>query len=229
MKSLVFDSGPIISLSMNSLLWVLPELKKIFKGKFYITQSVKKETIDNPINSKRFKFEALQVFKEYKENILEMFEKPDLKQRTEQILDISNNLFSGYGKNINIVQYAEMEVLAAAFISRADAVVIDERTTRLLVENPEKLRNILQKKLHTPISVNTSNLIKLKNFTKNIKVIRSTELILIAYEKGLLNKYILDISSSRKTLVDGLLWGLKLNGCSISGDEISKIISIEEC
>ena len=227
MRSIIFDSGPVISLSMNNLLWVLPEIKKKYKGKFLITPGVKKEIIDNPLSSKKFKFEALQVLKQYKDNVLELFDKSTLRQKTMDLLGLANNMFYAHGKNINIVQFAEIEVLVAALISNADAIVIDERTTRLLIENPEKLRKILRKKLHTEVNINRNNLARFKGLTSKILVIRSTELVLIAYEKGLLDKFVLDIENPRKNLLDGLLWGLKLNGCSVSGEEISKVITLE--
>ena len=227
MKSLIFDSGPIISLSMNNLLWVLKELKKSYDGKFYITMNVKKEIIDNPLNSKKFKFEALQVMKQQEDGVIELFNKLSIKQKVDELLDIANNLYFAHGKNINIVQFAEMEVLSAAIMTGADAIVVDERTTRLLVENTEKLRKILQRKLHTDIKIDRNRLIKLRNLVKNIRVIRSVELVLIAYEKGLLDKYIPNIDNPKKNLLDGLLWALKLNGCSISDVEINKIISLK--
>jgi len=228
MKSIIFDSGPIISLSMNNLLWVLPELKKLYPGKFFITPNVKREIIDNPLESKKFKFEALQVLRIYKEKVLELFEKSTLKRKTTDLLDLANNLFYAQNKNINIVQYAEIEVLVAAIISGSDAIVIDERTTRLLIENPKKLMKILKKKLHTDVQINRNNLVKFKGMTKKLKVIRSTELILMAYEKGLLDKFILDIEKPKKTLLEALLWCLKLNGCSISNNEIKKAVVLEE-
>ena len=43
MRSIIFDTGPIISLVTNNMLWLLEPLKKQFKGEFYITKSVKKE------------------------------------------------------------------------------------------------------------------------------------------------------------------------------------------
>lgn len=227
MKSLIFDSGPIISFSMNNLLWLFPELKNKFNGKFYITNGVKREIIDNPLNSKKFKFEALQVLKEFDNNILELYKNKELNDKTYELLELANHLFNAHGKEMNIVQYAEMEVLAAAIISESDAIVIDERTTRLLLENPEKLRKILQKKLHTSVNSNKDNLKKFKALTKGLKVIRSIELVLIAYEKGLLNNYVLNIKDPKKNLLDGLLWGLKLNGCSVSSDEINKVITLE--
>ncbi len=228
MKSIIFDSGPIISLSMNNLLWLLPELKKLYPGKFYITPNVKKEIIDNPLESKKFKFEALQVLKIYKENVLELFEKASLKNKTMDLLELANNLFYAQNRNINIVQYAEIEVIVSTIITGSDAIVIDERTTRLLIENPEKLKNILKKKLHTNVTINRNNLAKFKGITQKLKVIRSTELILIAYEKGLLDKFILDIEKPKKTLLEGLLWGLKLNGCSINNKEIKKAVVLEK-
>ena len=59
MKCLVFDSGPIISLTTNNLLWILEPLKNKFKGRFVITEGVRKELIDKPLTTKKFKFEAL--------------------------------------------------------------------------------------------------------------------------------------------------------------------------
>lgn len=227
MKSIIFDSGPMISLSMNNLIWILPELKKIYKGNFLITPGVKSEIIDRPLASKRFKFEALQVLKQHKENVLELYDKPTLKQKTMDLLELANNIFFAHNKNINIVQYAEIEVVSAAIMLNSEAIVIDERTTRLLIENPNKLRDILKRKLHTDIKVDKNKLVRFKGLTKNIKVLRSVELITIAYEKKLLEKYVLDIQNPRKTLLDGLLWGLKLNGCSVSGDEIAKVITLE--
>ena len=55
MKSLVFDAGPIISLTMNNLLWLLDPLKVNFKGEFYIPMAVKGELVDRPLTTKKFR------------------------------------------------------------------------------------------------------------------------------------------------------------------------------
>jgi hypothetical protein len=62
--SLVFDSGPIISLSTNNLLWILPKIKEKFDGEFLITPAVKRECVTRPLETKKFKFEALQVLRQ---------------------------------------------------------------------------------------------------------------------------------------------------------------------
>ena len=56
MKSLVFDAGPIITLTMNNLLWLLNPLKNNFKGEFYLSAAVKEELIDRPLQTKKYKF-----------------------------------------------------------------------------------------------------------------------------------------------------------------------------
>ena len=70
MRSIVFDTGPIISLTTNNLLWLLEPLKKKYKGHFHITSDVKRELIDRPLQTKKFKFEALQVMHIIKKGIL---------------------------------------------------------------------------------------------------------------------------------------------------------------
>lgn len=54
MRALVFDTGSIISLVTNNLLWILPPLKKQFRGDFLISEAVKGEIIDHPLKTKKF-------------------------------------------------------------------------------------------------------------------------------------------------------------------------------
>ncbi|MBI2656373.1 hypothetical protein HYX03_01385 [Candidatus Woesearchaeota archaeon] len=49
----------------------------------------------------------------------------------------------------------------------------------------------------------------------------------IAYEHGLLDDYITKIPDARKNLLESVLWGVKLNGCAVSKDEIEQIVRIE--
>lgn len=227
MKALVFDTGPIISLATNNLLWILKRLKTEFKGEFYITPAVKQEIVDKPLNSKRFKYEAMQVMKEIRENTITLYDNEQLRNKTLELLSLANNMFMAQNNYIKIVQYAEMEVLASCLLLNANAVVIDERTTRTLVENPNRVKDILEHKLHIKIIANKENIKRFSELAKSIKVIRSLELVIIGYEKGFFKDYIPDIKNPKKNLLDGLLWGVKLNGCSVTADEIEKIIVLE--
>ncbi len=227
MKSIVFDSGPVISLALNNLLWILDPLKKRFNGNFCIPGSVKKEIVDKPLSTKKFRFEALQVLNLIKNRTLEVSEIKDVMKKSFSLLDSANNIFIAHEHPIQILHLGETEGVALSLYLNADAFVIDERTTRVLIEQPKALENLLRHKLHTSIKVNKDNLKRFRNETKNIKIIRSAELAAVAYELGFLDKFILDIPKPKKTLLEGLLWGVKLNGCAISKNELNNIIQLE--
>jgi len=219
MKTLVFDTGPIISLATNDLLWTLKELKKEFNGNFIISDIVKKELIDKPLKTKKYKFEAITILNLVKENVLQIVPTP--KNFFGKLKPLMNKLYYLPPDNyITTVHDGEISSLALAIEKRAEAFVVDERTTRLLIEDPIKLLELLRKKLHTRVLVNEENLNKFLELVKNIKVIRSTELMMIAYEKNLFKN--LEKLTAKKELIDGLLWGLKLRGCSIAEDEIKE-------
>ena len=228
MKSLVFDTGPVISLTTNNLLWLLEELKKKYKGDFYLAEAAKKELIDKPLATKKFKFEALQVLKCINEGILKVIPNNELEEETLSLINLANNCFSARGNWLRIVHYAEVSGLVACAKFNADAFVVDERTTRLLVEGPESLVSLLKDKLHTEITVNKENLEKFREQVKNIRIIRSVEIAAVAYELGLLNKYLPNIPNPKKILLDSVLWGVKLNGCAVSKEEIEDIIKSEK-
>lgn len=225
MRYLVFDTGPLITLVMNNLLWILEPLKKSFGGEFFICDSVKKELVDDPLKTKKFKFEAMVLFEILKKEIIKITNE-DLNNKTNKLLDLANNIFKARGEWIRIVHRGEMESLALASYLEADAYVVDERTTRLLVENPKKLAALLEKKLHTRVEFNGRSLRAFQKEVGKINIIRSAELVMVAYELGLLDKY-LPKQGMEGSLVDGLLWGVKLRGCSISSDEIDNILKIE--
>lgn len=231
-KKLVFDSGPVISLTINNLLWLLTPLKAQLRGDFYITSTVRKELIDQPLHTKKYKFEALQVLPYITNDIIKVIDKEEINKKALALLDIANTCFEAKGSWVKNVHYAEMQTIAAAIALEADAVVIDERVTRMLIENPRKLAKSLEKRLHTPIRVNEANINLLREKTKGIRFIRSAELVTVAYELGLLNTYIVEkekteIPELNKALLEGVLWALKLNGCAISIEEIEDLIRIE--
>jgi len=215
--NLVFDSSSIISIATNNLLWTLEKLKKQFKGDFVIPQSVRKELIENPLKGKKYKLEAIMIMDMLNDGVLKIG-----KGNKDYLMNLSNNIFTNKGKNINIVQEGEIEVIS---IENNNICIIDERTTRMLIEDPINLRELLESKLHSKVSINHENLNEFKEQTKNTKIIRSTELMTIAFEKGLFND--LFTKNLKKDFLDGLLWGLKLRGCAISSNEINQILRLE--
>ena len=227
MKTLIFDAGPVISLTMNNLLWILTELKKKQDVEFYITKAVKNEIVDFPLTTKKYKLEAIQVMELIDSGIIKIIDNDYIKNKTSEMLGIANGIFKAFDHYINILHYAEVSVISASNSIQSDAIVIDEKTTRLLVEEPAKLREILKKTLHTNIYTNVQNLNEFRKFASRVRIIRSVEVAAVAYELGILDKYITKTSNSREQLLDAMLWGIKLKGCSVSENEINKILKIE--
>jgi len=235
MKSIIFDTGPIISIVTNNLLWVLEELKKRYDGEFYITPAVKKEVIDKPLRSKMFKLEALQLMSFISKGIIKVYEpenKQDFNDYSKWLLDLANKIFMCRDFNIKIVHIAEIEALALAKMINADAFVVDERNIRVLVEDPGMLSILLSKKLHRPVDLNKKFMNDFLKEITDVNVIRSIELMTTAYSYGILDNYIVEDKLSKginfkKNLLEGILWGLKLRGCAISQKEIKEIMKIE--
>jgi len=221
-KAIIFDASTLITLAMNGLLPEFKELKKIFKGKFIITEDVKREIIDKPITIKRFELEALKLKQLLDDKILEMpsslkISANEISKKTIELIKIANSTFKGRGKDIKLIDSGEPSCLALSRIldekKIKNAIAVDERTTRMLGEKPENLERLLQKKLHTKVSFNKENF----KFFKGFKFIRSSELVYIMYKKKLTRL------KNGNILLDALLYAVKFKGCAISGDEIREI------
>ncbi|MBI4141536.1 hypothetical protein HY484_01270 [Candidatus Woesearchaeota archaeon] len=226
-KLLVFDAGPVISLTTNNLLWLLPKLKQQFGGSFCIPLAVKRELVDRPFVTKKFKFEAIQVEQQIESKTLTVLMDDRIRVDGGRLQDIANSIFVANGQTIAIVQKGEMESIAASLMFGADAFVTDERITRLLLESPESLKQLLEKRLHAKIKINDASLYEFQQKTRHVKIIRSVELVTIAYELGLLDKFVVALPQSRKELLESILWGVKLHGCAVSEQEINEIVKLE--
>lgn len=227
MKALIFDAGPIISLTTNNLLWLLEPLKKKFKGEFYLTEKVRKELVDKPLQTKKFKFEALQVQNLIEKGVLKVIKDRDVVKKAEQLLGLANSVFYVQDSPIHALQLGELESLAAAKKLGIQYIVVDERITRLLLENPGEMEALLERRMHADVRVRRENLLKLHKEVEGVKLVRSFELAAVAYELGLLDDYIAKIPEARKQLLQAVFWGIKLNGCSVGQEEIDDIVSFE--
>jgi len=222
MKAIIFDSSTLINFAINGLLQELRELKKLFDGKFLVTKEIAEEIIDKPMKIKRFELEALKIKELLTDKILEMpsslkIDDSKISRMTAEIMNLANNTFFAQGNAMHIIDIGEASCLALSRLLNEkgikNVVSVDERTMRLLCEKPENLFNIFQKKLHTEIKFKKENLKSFQDF----KFIRSAELIFIAYKKGIVKL------RNHDNVLDALLYAMKLNGCSISDDEISEM------
>lgn len=220
-KALIFDSGTLINLSMNGLLYIIEELKKNFDGKFLITNQVKREIVDRPISIQRFELGALRIQSLINSEVLELhtslgIKEEEITKETKILMDAANHSVRKKNKWINIVSDAEISCLALSSILTKmgikSIIAIDERTTRTLVEKPQNLEKIMNRKLHGKVEIVKSHF----NYFKNFKFLRSTELVFVANKKGL-------IKIKGKKVLEATLYATKFKGASVSFEEINEL------
>ena len=251
-KILFFDAGPIITLIMSRLSWILPELKKQFNGKFYMTPAVHYELIERPLTMKRFKFEALQVSKLVHEGVFEVYEKVPLKT-VRELEALANGAFLLDNKTMDIVQSGELESVAAALqegkqmqeqklmqegkglmqegkgkvsgslLTAVPAVVMDERTLRLSIENPLEVQHLLEMRFQKKIISRQEKIQTFSSMLQKVQIIRSIELIAVAFQLGLLEGYVPAQKNGREELLDAVFWAAKLNGAAVTEEEIEEL------
>ncbi|MBI5073112.1 hypothetical protein HZA99_04800 [Candidatus Woesearchaeota archaeon] len=176
-KIIVFDTGPIISLTINNLLWVLDRLKEKFNGEFYITPAVYDELINKPLSTRKYKLEALQVLPYITKGTLKVYNNLAIIETAKQIEELANRAFEIDKNWVQIVHKGEIEAVATAISLSADAIGIDERTTRHLIEKPEKIAQHMEMTMHQKVFINWKNIETLKQMIGQLKVVRSVELI----------------------------------------------------
>ena len=223
MRCLIFDAGPLINFSMNSSLHILERLKKEFKGDFLITKEVKEEIIDRPKTIPRFELGALRLEQLFNKGIIKHanlteIEVNELREIRDNYMKTANSLFRTKKRDVHLLDKGECAALALSFIMKKKTkkdvpLVVDERTTRMLCEKPENLKRLMEKKLHASIQANTKNYDLFRGF----KIIRSTELALIAHRKNLF-----DLKNDK--LLEAMIYGLKFKGASISEEEVRQLI-----
>ncbi len=219
MKILIFDASSLITLSMNCLTSILSDLKKKFGGKFIITKSVKYETVDKPLQIKRFELEALRINELIKNNIVEPpssvgIDEDKIREKARDLVKRINYSYIARGEFMNILHEGELSCIALSLLASEkgmeNVIVIDERTTRMIIEKPENLRRLFEIKLHTKVQLKDD-----LSFLKKIKIIRSSEIAYTAFKQGL-------IPLKNGNVLDALLYATKFKGCSISGQEIEE-------
>jgi hypothetical protein len=222
MKSIFFDTGPIISLVMSRLVWILPKLKEQYGGTFYITPAVKLELVDRPLTVKRFQFEALQVAKLIKDGVLTVYTEVPQK-KVKELQTLANSAFSIKNKKMDIIQEGELQAVVTALQVKADAVVIDERTLRLYIENYPEMEKLLERRSRKDVVADIKLMKQFSDMLEGIKIIRSIELVGAAFKMGLLDSYIPEQKGGKKLLLNSILWATKYNGCAVTEYEIEEV------
>ncbi|MEM2932854.1 MAG: hypothetical protein QW622_01425 [Candidatus Pacearchaeota archaeon] len=217
-KALIFDSSSLITLNMLGMNDLLKELKVGFDGKFLITQDVYNECVNVPMEIKKYELRALMIKKLVEGRVLEVVGGQEIITKTQEILEKINSIVYTDHEKINLVHRGEASCIAVYELLKINnkALVIDERTTRMILENPASVAELIANKVHKKIYIDNELATFFKS--KRIKIIRSSEILFIGYEKKKTG-----FEEEREGL-DALMYGAKAYGCSISDDEIMSLI-----
>lgn len=216
---LVFDSSSLISVGQSCLIEVLHSLQERIGAQFVIPHSVFKEVVKRPMHIKRFELNAVRLKKAVDEGWLQV-RALGAKNRSAEIVQAANNCFFSRGRAITLLQRGEVEALALALELETAALVIDERTTRMLVEAPFKLRDLMESRHRAEISVDNGNVKRFQGMFRRLEIVRSVELIALSFELGLLGE---ELQQNRQAL-HAALYAAKFGGCAVSSKEINEFL-----
>ncbi|MFA4855543.1 MAG: hypothetical protein WC634_03085 [archaeon] len=213
---IVFDASTLISVSQTCLVKILAGLKRKMNADFIVPESVFLEAVQRPIEIRRFELNAIRIKKVIEENGFRVLPAGD-QSLVDEIEAIANSCFLAQGRPIRLLQRGEIEALAIAKETGADALAIDERTTRMLIENAEQLREIMQERRKIRIGIDTGKQRAFAAMFSGLAIVRSVELIALADEYGLLE----DELPKGKQSLEAALFAAKYSGCAVSSREIN--------
>ncbi len=218
----VFDSSSLISLSQSCLINSLKELKEQSNALFVVPKSVFFEVVERPLKIKRFELNAIRIQKAVREGWLKVKTlDAEHSALAGEIGEKANHLLSIKGKPIKLIQRGETEALALTKQLGSQLLVIDERTTRTIIENPGQLKQLIERRRGKRASVNEKNSRELKKMFSGLNIVRSVELVALAFERSLIAR---ELPKSRQAL-EAALYAVKYAGCAVSSAEIESFLS----
>lgn len=215
------DTSTLVSLTGSCLDSALHFLHERMGFRFIIPRSVESEAVTRPLSTglKQYSFSALKIRQAMNRRVVIRVD-ADTQREAYRILNLTNNLFFAKGKPLTLVQLGEAEMIGLAQVLGLNALAIDERTTRMLIEAPFRIKEHLEQEFGVNILVNKENLMAFSEYTKGMEVIRSSELLILAYENGMFDHF----DKLKKDVLEAALYKLKLSGCAIRFDEIETFV-----
>ncbi|MFA6048726.1 MAG: hypothetical protein WC792_02145 [Candidatus Micrarchaeia archaeon] len=216
-NTIVCDSSPLISFSDTCNIDALRFLKS--RGaRFVAPPGVRAEIVSNPMHIRKYQFSAVRLKKILDDKVLEIASVPGLAEKTSRVLETANAIFEAKGKPLKVVHLGEAECIALFEAVGAKALLIDEKTTRLLIENPYKLAELMQGEYGSKIGVNEGRLSEFRKMTRNLFVLRSAEALAVAAKRGFFRDY----GDSQQEAFHSALYALREAGCSITTGELDE-------
>jgi len=221
----VIDTGTMITLSSTCLMNVFKSLVEANKIELMVSSTIEQESVFTPLGNKRFALNAARIKHALADKTVKVIP-PDSRIANEQqkILELANSCFSSRDGNVVIIQKGEAEALALARIYGAKALFIDERTTRSLIENPARLKEVLERRQGQSMSMNGEAVNEFREMFSELRVFRSVDLIALAYEQNLFDHEL----EHGKLELEAALWAAKFSGCAVSEKEITQYLTAQK-
>ncbi|MDD5163314.1 MAG: hypothetical protein PHD95_03855 [Candidatus ainarchaeum sp.] len=214
---IVFDASCLISISQTCLAKCLGRLREKLDSEFIVSPAVYREIVSTPLGIKRFELNAVRLKGLVEQKSLVVTElDANAREFLAKISFLANNSFFVKGKPVKIMHSGELEALALMKQLDAEALAIDERTTRILIENPAALHSSMEERQLANVEENKANLREFQGLFSGCNILRSSELIALAFETGAVEG---ELEKSRLAL-EAALYAAKFSGCSVSIEEI---------
>jgi len=216
-NDVICDASSLISLSDSCLLDTLRTVREHLDGSFYISPEVEYECISHPTRIKEYALPALRLRDAVQSGVITLLARTRATTAGD-ILDLANNVFSINGRPLKILQAGEADMLALAKDLEIMNILIDERTTRLLIEAPLDLHKHFEAEFHKAVRINDDALSRFRKLTNDMSIFRSSEIVVMAYELGHFDRY----AGMQAGMLEAALYAIKFAGCGISFEEIEE-------
>ncbi len=218
-QSLVCDSSSLISLTDSCFVHVFYFLRRKCKGRFLIPPSVEFECVEHPMKMKMHALHAVRLKRAILDGAITLSPLSS-REKSSEIKWIANNMFYVSGTPLHLLHEGEADMIALAIETGVQNLLIDERTTRMLAEDPESLRKHLELEFSRPITIDEENLSAFSRLTRGMRFFRSSELLLLAYETGYFQEY----KDLKQDAIEAALYRLKYAGCAVGMGEIEDYV-----
>jgi len=222
-RDILCDSGVLISLTAGCLDNILYFFAEHHKMRFVIPPSVEEEVVTRPMYNglKKHLFSAIRIRDAIDDGVIVVVD-AKVEDQAKRMMHDANNLFYIKGKPIRLIQFGESEMIALALELGIDDILIDERTMRMLIEAPFKLKEHLESEFQVSVMMNKGSYRDLSSKTRSLKALRSSELVVLAYEQGFFKNF----QKLQREALEAALYKMKYSGCSISFEEISTYMAM---
>lgn len=220
----VCDSSTLISLGETCTLGTLSFLKERTGAEFLVPPGVVYESMRHPEQIKKYAFSGYKIQHQLENGVLKAVAPKGLEQATQAILRESNRVFSVNKRPLKVLHLGEAECLAAYAAEGAKGVLVDEKTTRLLIEDPTLLKESLSAEYRRTVDVNRDAWQAVQKWTDGMVAVRSTEILAMAFEHGFFDGY----NDNAAKVFHSALYALRSAGCSITSHELLEYQRIQK-